>query len=315
MTIRPHLILCAVDFSEDSRQALSYAAELAALHRATLVVQTAIDPLLASAAARGVAQDYVRDTRSELADFTARALSSVAGAPQPRLVVTIGSAAAQILDVSAFYQADLIVLGSQGLGRLERPLFGSTTDEVLRRTTIPVLVVPAGAPPLLAAGGRAGGFGGRHVLAAVDLHGGSIGVAEAGADLARLFSVPLVLAHVVPPVEAPARWSDCSADATRMHAAVAEIDLERLAMELDAPVVPLIAIGQPAEAITRAAAAHDAGVIVMGVGSADAGSVQRFGSTAARVLSFATVPVLAVPPFSAGSTERTGWSLQKEVTA
>lgn len=315
MSLRPRVILSPVDFSAYSRRALEYAVALAALHRAQLVVHTSIDPLLAEAAASGVDQDYVRDTRAELVQFTGNpALRKVAWAPFPRLVVTIGEAADQILEVAAFYHADLIVMGAQGLGEIEKPVFGSTTDEVLRRTGTPVLVVPRQGERRLSFTREGPRFTPGRVLAAVDLQEGSRAVAGAGAELAGLFDVPLVLAHAVPPVEAPPRWSQSSANATRVHSAVAEVGLEALAGELMAPVEPVVATGHPAEAIAQAAAAHDAGLIVIGIGSAHGGP-RRFGSTAYRVLSFTTVPVLALPPDSGDGAARHGRSIRKEAIA
>jgi nucleotide-binding universal stress UspA family protein len=313
--VRARLILCPVDFSDHARRALEHAVGLAALHQAQLVVHTAIDPLLAEAAAARVEQDYVRDTRTELAAFTGQSiLRKVEWAPSPRLVVTIGHAASQILEVAAFYQADLIVMGAQGLGAIEKPVFGSTTDDVLRHTTTPVLVVPRQGKPRLAFTREGPRFAPGRVLAAVDLREGSSAVAGAGAELAGLFDVPLVLAHAVTPVEAPARWSQCSADATRVHSAVAEVGLDALADGLMVPVEPVVLTGHPAEAIAEAAASRDAGLIVMGIGSAQGGP-QRFGSTAYRVLSFTTVPVLALPPDSADGARQVGRSLGKEAIA
>lgn len=315
MTVRPRTILCPVDFSGGSCQALQHAAGLAALFRAHLVIHTSIDPLLAEAAAAGVDQDYVRDTRAELERFAG---SSVPGkpewAPYPRLVVTIGEAADQILEVAAFYQADLIVIGAQGLGEIEKPVFGSTTDEVMRRTATPVLVVPRHGKALLGLGPDGPRVSPGCVLAAVDLREASCAVAAAGAELAGFFDAPLVLAHAVAPVEAPARWTQSSQNATRVHRAIAEVGLETLAGELMAPVEPVVVTGHPAEAIEAAAAAHEAGLIVMGIGSPHGGP-QRLGSTAYRVLSFATVPVLALPPDSADGVQRHGRSLRKEAIA
>jgi nucleotide-binding universal stress UspA family protein len=45
--------------------------------------------------------------------------------------------------------AVLIVVGSRGLGRATH-LLGSTSEAVLSRSTIPVLIVPAGSSPTVA---------------------------------------------------------------------------------------------------------------------------------------------------------------------
>ena len=75
-------ILAAVDFSAPSRVALEFAARLANQYGATLHVLHAQDPLLA-AAAQSEGIDLVRESRDELARFTAdrRRRRSVTPAP------------------------------------------------------------------------------------------------------------------------------------------------------------------------------------------------------------------------------------------
>ena len=63
--IPPRLILAAVDFSESSRAALTFAARLAKHADAALHVIHAQDPLLASAA-RSAGVDIDGETRAEL---------------------------------------------------------------------------------------------------------------------------------------------------------------------------------------------------------------------------------------------------------
>src|SRR6185437_9541673 len=48
-----------------------------------------------------------------------------------------------ILDATRHVEADLIVMSTHGRGGLSRMLYGSVADQVLRRTTIPVLLVPS----------------------------------------------------------------------------------------------------------------------------------------------------------------------------
>ena len=56
-------------------------------------------------------------------------------------IVTRGKAYAEILRVATERQADLIVLGVHGRGALDRLVFGSTTEHIVRRATCPVLTV------------------------------------------------------------------------------------------------------------------------------------------------------------------------------
>jgi nucleotide-binding universal stress UspA family protein len=294
----PRLILCPVDFSEHARRALEYAAAFAALHQARLVVHTAIDPLLAEAAAIGFHSDYLRDTRADLRAFiSSAAIRQVRWAPEPRVVVTIGAADGQILDVADFYHADLIVMGTQGLGGVRKLVFGSTTEHVLRRSEVPVLAVPLGGPPFVTFEPNGPRFRVKEVLAAVDLTGESQGVASLAADVARGLHAALLLTHVVQPVEATARWRDPRDGATMLHVATAQAAIEALAsrVEISPPAQHIVVTGHPADAITSTAASRHAGLIVIGVGAAGLGS-HRPGATAYRVLCLSDVPVLTVPP-------------------
>ena len=62
-------------------------------------------------------------------------------------VVTYGRAHREVIRLAAERGADLIVIGAQGRGGVGLVLFGSTTQQVIRAATYPVLVVHApGAP-------------------------------------------------------------------------------------------------------------------------------------------------------------------------
>jgi nucleotide-binding universal stress UspA family protein len=71
----------------------------------------------------------------------------VAGEPQTwttiQEVVVLGRAHREILRVAAASQAELIVMGAQGRGGLGLTLFGSTTHQIVRGASCPVLTVRA----------------------------------------------------------------------------------------------------------------------------------------------------------------------------
>src|ERR1041384_7888603 len=137
--IPPHRILAAIDFSEPSRIALAMAARLAAYGNAELHVLHAEDPLLCAAAQIHRLNLSVQ-AREELQAFVvATALpSSVRVHPH----VVGGEAIETICTIAGRELADVIVLGTHGMSGVERLVFGSTAEGVLRRSEIPVLLIP-----------------------------------------------------------------------------------------------------------------------------------------------------------------------------
>ena len=139
-------ILCAVDFSDCSIGALRYAVSLAESAGADLTALSVVewvpfgyDPLLGPPtdlagyrmAAERVAQERLHKTVAESA-----------GTKIDEIVCS-GKPHHEILRIAAERQSDLIVLGIHGRNPLDRMLFGSTAEPVVRRATCPVLTVRA----------------------------------------------------------------------------------------------------------------------------------------------------------------------------
>jgi nucleotide-binding universal stress UspA family protein len=132
-------ILCPVDLSAPSRAALRVAATMVERFNARLTVLYVDDPLLSQAALRFDEDELARRTREELERFVQRAIG-----PRQRCAYEIvnGEPAPEIIKAARRVPAELIVMGTQGHSGPKRLFFGSTADAVLRRSTIPVLVVP-----------------------------------------------------------------------------------------------------------------------------------------------------------------------------
>lgn len=142
--ISPRTILAAVNFSDGSHATLALAARLASRCGAEPHVLFVEDPLLHAGANRaGI--DLVASSRAELR----RLIWDEWPAPEcsPRLHVVAGLEADVVLDVARDQGADLIVVGARRTSRLERLVFGSFTERLLRRSDVSVLVAPAGWTP------------------------------------------------------------------------------------------------------------------------------------------------------------------------
>jgi len=141
--MRGRSIVCGVDFSSASARALKTAAALAKAHGRRLIVLFVEDPLLAKAAraARDTRASVTRTTGA-LERFMRRAIRSRRGL-RADPAVAIGNPAEEILKVAKRHRADVVVVGTHGMGRAARLLLGSTADEVLRHARVPVLAVPS----------------------------------------------------------------------------------------------------------------------------------------------------------------------------
>jgi nucleotide-binding universal stress UspA family protein len=137
-------ILCPVDFSEHSERALGYALDLAALTGAHLTIMTAVDPFLdAASSAAGHGEALRRQTQDEIQQLLARISASRGPLREaPGIAVVTGAAGNEILKQIDECAIDLVVMGPQGLEGAKRMVFGSTTEQVLRESQVPVLAVP-----------------------------------------------------------------------------------------------------------------------------------------------------------------------------
>jgi nucleotide-binding universal stress UspA family protein len=150
--VQLHRILCAVDFSDGSLNALTAAIGMAeeADARLTLLNVIEMPPVLFGTSGmsetdvdriRAAAEaDVLRRLRA-LVPEGARTYCSVETA------VVEGSAHREIVRSATDAATDVIVMGAHGGGTLDRLVFGSTTHHVIRTAPCPVLVVRSAINP------------------------------------------------------------------------------------------------------------------------------------------------------------------------
>lgn len=296
MSRRPS-ILCPVDFSEASHAALKYARVIAEHFGARLVILTVEDPLLTEAIDLGTGHVWdPEDTRRELARFAAHAL----GGHPPADVeieheVVVGKPAKQILQVAQEKECDLIVISTHGLTGMRKMFFGSTTERVLRETSVPVLCTnpgdagPASIDDIRARIGR--------VLVPVDLSDASLPQMQVARAIAEAVRVPLLATFVVEPLRSPLAAKLHLPSIERERGIRAEDALGELLATVPRELHPeyLVAYGDPAEEIAKIARDRRAGLLVIGLnGSVALGP--RMGSVTYRVLCLTSALVLALPP-------------------
>ena len=137
-------ILCPVDFSPSALQAFGLALDLSQQVGGSVTVLHVIEWLAGEirAHAHFNVQDYRRHLVED-AHFWLQAL--IAGHPRTECdiedVVVTGRAYREILETAVAREAHLIVMGAQGRGGMDLTLFGSTTQQVVRAATCPMLTV------------------------------------------------------------------------------------------------------------------------------------------------------------------------------
>jgi nucleotide-binding universal stress UspA family protein len=147
-------ILCPVDFSDCSMQALNYAMSLAQEADAHLTVMHVMASGLE--ATPDMYDTVITDDRLSLADYRTRreedarqrlkeaVPETVAAYCRVDTIVSSGKPSREILRIAADQQTDLIVIGVQGRGAADLMFLGSTTNHVVRAATCPVLTLRRG---------------------------------------------------------------------------------------------------------------------------------------------------------------------------
>jgi universal stress protein A len=192
--------------------------------------------------------------------------------------------------------------------------FGSTTERVLRETTIPVLVTPPIAVGPLTPEEVKGRV--RRVLVPVDLTDATTRQVQLARRVAETIDVPVLLTHVIEPARfpLPPRTHLPNVDAERR--ARADKMLEGLRQTIPAALKPeaFVVYGDPAEEIVKVAHDRQAGLIVMGLHSSPL-TGPRMGSVTYRVLCLAPTLVLALPPQPSTAPARIDVALSSAIQA
>lgn len=286
-------IVCPVDFSPHAERALRHAAALAVLTGARLTIVTVNDPVLVAAAgAAGHAATLRDQIEAAIADTLARVPRAKAAGAVAVDIVT-GAPPYEILSAAARASADLVVMGTRGLGGATKLMFGSTAERVVRASPMPVLVVPDYTPERMSVEGENARFTVRDVLAAVAFDPTDAAVVGTAGRWARACSASLTLVHVCADTPAPAWWpfaTDLAPD-DRLDIAMRQLDALARATEGATPSALEVRRGAVDAGLATVVQERRAGLIVVSRG----GGRHRLGATAYRVVSDARVPTLVVP--------------------
>lgn len=137
-------IICALDLAEHSKEVASYASMLAKLSDAS-VIALYVAPTMTQYTGFHVPPNSIDSFVSEIVDgakatmeqFMKENFSGVSVSSD----IVIGYAAEEILACADREGADLIVMGTHGRTGIDRMLFGSVAEKVVKNSPIPVLTI------------------------------------------------------------------------------------------------------------------------------------------------------------------------------
>jgi nucleotide-binding universal stress UspA family protein len=291
-------ILCAIDFSNVSRDALGHAVAIAKWYRssiAALHVISSAQLLPPIAPAEIVVEAPTSDRRRSLTEELQGwlELGDRAGVKTEALI-DAGGPARCILDQASSLEADLIVMGTHGLAGFERFILGSVAEKVLRKAACPVLTVPpAGESPARVPYTR--------LLCPVDFSESSLEALRFAFSLAQEADAHLTILHVFDwPPEDDLLFQRFDVPAFR--AAVEEEARKRLdGLVTDDVRVwcqpeTKVSYGKPYREILATAENDATDLIVMGIRGRNSLETTLFGSTTNHVVRSAHCPVLTLKP-------------------
>lgn len=135
-------ILVPVDFSETSKLAIRYAEQLGHLYHAGIELLHVTEEIPYPYFYLPTESDYLLDRMNRSREALAKLASeSFTGDIRHVTSVRSGRVATEILDHAREQDSGLLVIGTHGLGALERLVMGSTAEQVIREAPCPVFVV------------------------------------------------------------------------------------------------------------------------------------------------------------------------------
>lgn len=296
-------ILVPTDGSDDAKLATQVATDLAkrtgaAIHlaHAWQIATYAGDPFIYSTA---LPDDYLtmyeQTGRAILENEAARIAADGVTVAQTHLLQ--GRPADVIVELGRAIGADLIIVGSRGLGPIRRLVLGSVSDGIAHNAPCPVLVVRGDAtawPP-------------QYVVVGDDGSDTADRATQVAAQLVKLYAARGAVVRAYQPVLVLDREDLHAAQRRDEMIEEAEVALGKRAAALTEAFgtrpEARLAIDDPAALLVATAEGREEPALIV-VGTRGLGAFQRFrlGSTSTKVLHAAHCPVLIVP----GKREGTG---------
>ena len=137
-------IICALDLSEHSKTVAEYACMLAKAMNASIVAVYAA-PTLTQYTGFHVPPNTIDSFVGEIVSGAEKAMAQFVSenfeGVETKAEVVVGYAAEEILEIAAKEDADLIDMGTHGRKGIDRILFGSVAERVVKNSHLPVLTI------------------------------------------------------------------------------------------------------------------------------------------------------------------------------
>ena len=138
-------VLVPVDFSDYSKNALTYAINFAKHFNAELHLIYVVEPVIyppdfsmGQIAIPSVDLEMDKRAKEELENLSKKQIPS---GITTKIVVKTGKPFIEIIETAAEIDADLIIIATHGHSGVEHILFGSTAEKVVRKAPCPVLTL------------------------------------------------------------------------------------------------------------------------------------------------------------------------------
>jgi nucleotide-binding universal stress UspA family protein len=287
MSVLPERILLPTDGSKDAVRAAEAASDLAKRCGAELhVVHVWHD-------VRGFAHDFVkRELRrqgQEILDEQVKRIKA-SGGEVTKAYLRRGRTSNEVITLSKEIDADLLVVGSRGLGTVRRILMGSQSEEIVHHAQVPVLVLTGAEdfwPPA-------------RIIIGEDFSDDARKAGELAAAIGKLYGAEglLVYSHPDLPEVPPGEARSAVQNLTEMRERDKSM-LEERASELEEILGrrPEIRIsgGYPANVLLEASQEVQPSLVAVGSRGL-AGLIRtRLGSVSTKVVTAARAPVLVYP--------------------
>ena len=137
-------VLLSIDTSEDSEKAVRLTKELARVHGSQVLVVHGRDVLVSPSGRPAPPRVERRETNEEAQQLVDEAVTELQGAgvhASGKVLSGQGRVGQRILEAAEENRADLIVLGSRAMSRLEEAIIGSASNKIVHTAKCPVLLV------------------------------------------------------------------------------------------------------------------------------------------------------------------------------